>query len=150
MTNIYVGNLPYDVQEGEVVEYFKQWGPVERATLVFDRETGRPRGFGFVEMDDDTAATQAIAEAHGREFRGRPLTVNQARPRGSGRTSNRPASGFAPPHNNTDPGSSTNGTPHCGAYPETPSDPPLAAEGKSDAPEETPAQSKGYSNRIYS
>ena len=86
VTNIYVGNLPYSTQEDELIEHFSQWGKVERATLVFDRETGRPRGFGFVEMEDQAAARKAIEEAHGEAFQGRPLTVNEARPRGSGRT----------------------------------------------------------------
>ncbi|MEO1236799.1 MAG: RNA-binding protein [Planctomycetota bacterium] len=86
MTNIYVGNLPYATQETDLIEHFSQWGMVDKATLVFDRETGRPRGFGFVEMDDDTEAQKAIESAHGAEFNGRPLTVNEARPRGSGKT----------------------------------------------------------------
>ena len=86
MTNIYVGNLPYATTEDELIEHFSQWGEVERATLVFDRESGRPRGFGFVEMNDDEEAREAIESAHGEAFNGRPLTVNAARPRGSGRT----------------------------------------------------------------
>lgn len=83
MTNIYVGNLPYSAGEDDLVEHFSRWGQVERATLVFDRETGRPRGFGFVEMVEPDAALKAIEEAHGESFHGRPLTVNQARPRGN-------------------------------------------------------------------
>ena len=86
MINIYVGNLPYSTQEQDLIEHFAQWGRVDRATLVFDRETGRPRGFGFVEMEDPAQAQEAIEAAHGRVMNGRPLTVNQARPRGSGRT----------------------------------------------------------------
>jgi RNA recognition motif-containing protein len=85
MINIYVGNLPYATQEDDLIDHFSQWGPVERATLVFDRETGRPRGFGFVEMADDEAGRKAIEASHGEAFNGRPLTVNEARPRGSGR-----------------------------------------------------------------
>ena len=86
MINIYVGNLPYSTQEQDLIQHFAQWGRVDRATLVFDRETGRPRGFGFVEMEDPAEAQQAIEAAHGNVMNGRPLTVNQARPRGSGRT----------------------------------------------------------------
>ncbi|MEM9882585.1 MAG: RNA-binding protein [Planctomycetota bacterium] len=89
MINIYVGNLPYDTQEDQLIEHFTQWGQVERATLVFDRETGRPRGFGFVEMEDTDEAAKAIEEAHGQPFNGRPLTVNEARPRGSGQSTGR-------------------------------------------------------------
>lgn len=84
MTNIYVGNLLYATTEPELVEFFSQWGRVERATLVHDRETGRPRGFAFVEMPDAPDAAKAIAAAHGADLNGRPLTVNEARPRGSG------------------------------------------------------------------
>lgn len=84
MTNIYVGNLLYATTEPELVEFFSKWGKVERATLVYDRETGRPRGFAFVEMPDPTEAAKAVADAHGSELNGRPLTVNEARPRGSG------------------------------------------------------------------
>lgn len=90
MTNIYVGNLPYATHADQLIEHFGRWGTVERATLVFDRETGRPRGFGFVEMIDPDAAQKAIEESHGEPFHGRPLTVNQARPRGSGNTSQGP------------------------------------------------------------
>lgn len=88
MTNIYVGNLPYGIHEDQLIEHFGRWGAVERATLVFDRETGRPRGFGFVEMVDAEDAQTAIEKSHGEAFHGRPLTVNQARPRGSGMTTN--------------------------------------------------------------
>ncbi len=85
MTNVYVGNLPYDTVEDDLVDAFGRFGEVNRATLVFDRETGRPRGFGFVEMFEDDQAQEAIQTMHGATFNGRPLTVNEARPRGSGR-----------------------------------------------------------------
>jgi len=84
VTNIYVGNLLYATTESELVEFFSKWGKVERATLVYDRETGRPRGFAFIEMPDAAEAAKAVADAHGTELNGRPLTVNEARPRGSG------------------------------------------------------------------
>lgn len=85
MTNIYVGNLPYATEEQDLIDFFSQYGEVSRATIVFDRDTGRSRGFGFVEMEDPEMAKQAIEASHGAEFKGRPLTVNEARPRGSGR-----------------------------------------------------------------
>lgn len=84
MTNIYVGNLLYATTEDDLVEFFSQWGEVECATLIYDRETSRPRGFAFVEMPDAAQAAEAVANAHGAELNGRPLTVNEARPRGSG------------------------------------------------------------------
>lgn len=140
MTNIYVGNLPYSVQEDDLIEYFNQWGRADRATLVFDRETGRPRGFGFVEMEDPGAAAKAIAEAHGQEFHGRPLTVNEARPRGSGRsaTSNPHASSAAAPsdsHQNYGNSAST--------------DAPRSSPSPSSEPSSNPSAGGGYSNQIY-
>ncbi|WP_428388308.1 RNA recognition motif domain-containing protein [Mucisphaera sp.] len=87
--NIYVGNLPYDTTEQQLVDAFKIYGVVDRATLVFDRETGRPRGFGFVEMPNDSEGREAIEKMAGNDFHGRPLTVNEARPRAAGANTSR-------------------------------------------------------------
>ena len=87
VTSIYIGNLPYDATEDQVVELFKPHGEVNRATLVKDRETGRPRGFGFVEMPNNDEAQQAIEALSGKDYEGRPLTVNEARNRSSQRNS---------------------------------------------------------------
>ena len=84
MINIYVGNLPYKTGESDLADLFSRFGVVERATIVKDRETGRSRGFGFVEMPDHAAGTQAIEALLKEEFNGRPLTLNEARPRGGG------------------------------------------------------------------
>jgi cold-inducible RNA-binding protein len=78
---LYVGNLPYSVSESEVGELFEQCGPVLSVKLVMDRETGRPKGFGFVEMEDAPAAA-AIQKLNGTEIGGRALRVNEARERG--------------------------------------------------------------------
>jgi cold-inducible RNA-binding protein len=78
--NIYVGNLPFTTKNSDLEELFGPYGEVESAAVITDRETGRSRGFGFVEMADD-AATKAIQELDGSDFGGRSLTVNQARPR---------------------------------------------------------------------
>jgi len=78
--NIYVGNLPFTANEGEVNELFSQYGTVETVRLITDRDTGRPRGFGFVEMDEE-GADQAIQALDGKDFGGRNLRVNEARPR---------------------------------------------------------------------
>ncbi len=86
MINIYVGNLPYKTSEADLAELFSKYGKVERASIVMDRQTGRSRGFGFVEMVDHAAGTKAIEELAGNEWNGRPLTINEARPRGSGTT----------------------------------------------------------------
>lgn len=78
---LYVGNLPFSVTEQELEELFGQIGVVESASLVTDRDTGRSRGFAFVEMDSRESADAAIANLNGREIDGRALTVNEARPK---------------------------------------------------------------------
>ncbi|MEE2843378.1 MAG: RNA-binding protein [Planctomycetota bacterium] len=79
--NIYVGNLSYSVGNGDLESLFSQFGAVSRAQVIQHRDTGRSKGFGFVEMDDEDAAEKAIEELDGSEFEGRNLTVNEARPR---------------------------------------------------------------------
>ncbi len=79
--NIYVGNLSYDVSDEELGEAFSAFGTVTSARVIRDRYTDRSRGFGFVEMDNDTEAEAAIAELNGKPIKGRPVNVNQARPR---------------------------------------------------------------------
>ena len=76
---IYVGNLPFSASDDEVRELFSEFGTVEDVHLVTDRDTGRPRGFGFVEMSD--GADEAISKLHRTELGGRALEVNEARPR---------------------------------------------------------------------
>jgi RNA recognition motif-containing protein len=78
---IYVGNLPFKTIDQELRELFEQHGEVDSATVITDRETGRSRGFGFVEMVDEGQARQAIETLANHELEGRPLTVNEARPR---------------------------------------------------------------------
>jgi RNA recognition motif-containing protein len=78
---MFLGNLAFTVTEQDVRELFAPYGEVERITLMTDRETGHPRGFGFVEMADDTVAQAAIAALHGYELVGRAFNVNTARPR---------------------------------------------------------------------
>jgi len=79
-----VGNLSFDVTREELIEAFNEAGKVLDAKVPTDRETGRPRGFAFVEMDNDAEAKAAIEALNGKEVAGRSLTVNEARPRGSG------------------------------------------------------------------
>ena len=81
MTNIYVANLPYSSGDDELRSAFEAYGTVEKATVIKDRDTGRSRGFGFVEMPDKAEAEKAIEELNGSDMAGRPLTVNEARPR---------------------------------------------------------------------
>ena len=78
---IYLGNLPYSSTEDDIEEAFRPYGEVASVTIIRDRDTGRPKGFGFVEMPVDGDAQSAIAALNGREMGGRVLTVNEARPR---------------------------------------------------------------------
>jgi cold-inducible RNA-binding protein len=78
---LFVGNLPYETAEQDLQDLFGQVGPVESVSVMRDTETGRPRGFAFVEMGSDADAQRAISEIHERPFGGRSLTVNEARPR---------------------------------------------------------------------
>jgi len=80
---LYVGNLPFTATEDEVRDFFAQHGTVHSVALINDRETGRPRGFGFVEMDDE-AAMAAIQNLDGADMGGRPLRVNEAQERRGG------------------------------------------------------------------
>lgn len=82
--NIYVGNLSFDTTERELEAAFATYGAVTSARLATDRDTGRARGFGFVEMANQTEAQAAISGLNGSELQGRTLTVNEARPRESG------------------------------------------------------------------
>ena len=77
--NLYVGNLPFTTSEQDLSQLFGQYGTVTKAQVIMDRETGRSRGFGFVEMSSGT--DEAIAALNGAEYQGRRLTVNEAKPR---------------------------------------------------------------------
>ena len=88
MKKIYVGNFAFSMTEAELRSMFEPYGKVESATLVTDRDTGRSRGFGVVEMTEDAVAASAIGALNGRDSGGRPLTVNEARPK-----TDRPARG---------------------------------------------------------
>jgi len=83
--SIYVGNLSYEVTKEDLTTVFTEYGNVSRVSLPTDRETGRPRGFGFVEMDSEDAETKAIESLDGAEWMGRELRVNKARPRENNR-----------------------------------------------------------------
>ena len=79
--NIYVGNISYQASDDDLLEVYEAIGSVDSASIIFDRYSGRSKGFGFVEMPNDEEATRAIEELDGKELLGRPLKVNQARPR---------------------------------------------------------------------
>jgi RNA recognition motif-containing protein len=81
---LYVGNLSFSTTEQTLRAAFEEFGEVTSATLVMDRDTGRPRGFGFVEMSDNSQAQAAITGMNGKNLDGRDLTVNEARPREAG------------------------------------------------------------------
>lgn len=81
MKNIFVGNLSFGATEDAVRALFEQYGTVERVSIVTDRDTGRAKGFGFVEMTGDAEAERAINALNGQELEGRNLTINEARPK---------------------------------------------------------------------
>jgi len=78
---LYVGNLPYTATDSDLQRMFEEHGAVQSAQVVMDRDTGRSKGFGFVEMETGEAAQAAISALNGQDFAGRSLTVNEARPR---------------------------------------------------------------------
>jgi cold-inducible RNA-binding protein len=80
-TNLYVGNLTFGTTNGDLENMFAEFGSVERAQVITDRDTGRSRGFGFVEMASSEDAQKAIASLDGKSVDGRQLTVNVAKPR---------------------------------------------------------------------
>ncbi len=80
-SKLYVGNLSYDVANSDLEEMFTPYGAVRSAQVIMDRDTGRSKGFGFVEMTADHEANAAISALNGRDHNGRALTVNQAKPR---------------------------------------------------------------------
>ena len=86
--NIYVGNLPYSIDRDQLREIFAQFGEVRAARIVIDRESGKSKGYGFVDMDNDAEANEAIAKLNGTEIGGRKAVINEARPR-----EDRPAGG---------------------------------------------------------
>ena len=81
MKNIYVGNLSFDASEDQVRSLFEAYGAVDKVSIVTDRDTGQPRGFAFVEMPDDDAATKAMEALNGTSLGGRNLNINEARPK---------------------------------------------------------------------
>jgi RNA recognition motif-containing protein len=88
MKNIYVGNLSFDASEDQVRSLFETYGAVDKVSIITDRDTGQPRGFAFVEMPDDDAASKAMEALNGSNLGGRNLNINEARPK-----ADRPRSG---------------------------------------------------------
>jgi len=89
MRNIFVGNLTFGATEDAVRSMFEAYGPVDRVSIVTDRDTGRSKGFGFVEMPNDSEGDSAINALNGSELDGRNLTINEARPKSDGGGGNR-------------------------------------------------------------
>jgi RNA recognition motif-containing protein len=81
---LYVGNLTYEVTDSDLLKLFESYGTVESAQVIMDRDVGRSKGFGFVEMKTDQEAQAAIAALNGKDINGRSLTVNEAKPRTEG------------------------------------------------------------------
>lgn len=80
MQKLYIGNLPYSVDDSQLAEMFSEFGTVESAVVISDKQTGRSKGFGFVEFGDEEAAQKAMAEMNGKEVEGRALKVAEAKP----------------------------------------------------------------------
>ncbi|HME09119.1 MAG TPA: RNA-binding protein [Bryobacteraceae bacterium] len=103
MKNIFVGNLSFSTTEDALRSLFEAYGAVDRVSIVTDRETGQPRGFGFVEMSVDTEGNRAIDALNGTELNGRALNINEARPkeeRGGGGGGHRRSGGGGGRQNN--------------------------------------------------
>jgi len=83
--NIFIGSLPYSVKESDLISFFEEYGEVKSAKIITDRVTGRSKGYGFVEMNNDEDAKKAIAELNGAELEGRTLVVNEAHERSENR-----------------------------------------------------------------
>jgi RNA recognition motif-containing protein len=81
MKTIYVGNLPFTFGDSDLANLFQGFGEVKSAKIIMDRDTGRSKGFGFVDMDDDGAAMNAIEQTNGQEINGRAIRVNESQPR---------------------------------------------------------------------
>lgn len=79
--NLYIGNIPYSISESELTQLFANFGEVTSLNIVKDKVTNRSKGFGFVDMPDDAAASAAINELNGKEVNGRKIIVNEARPK---------------------------------------------------------------------
>ncbi|NTW52428.1 MAG: RNA-binding protein [Chlorobiaceae bacterium] len=79
--NIYIGNLPYNVSEEDLRDAFSQFGQVQSANIITDKFSGRSKGFGFVDMPNDGEAREAIEQMNDKDFKGRTIKVNEARPR---------------------------------------------------------------------
>ena len=84
MKKLYVGNLPWSTTEADLQGMFRDYGKVSSAAVITDRETGRSRGFGFVELEDDAEAARAISDLNGKDMEGRPLRVDEAQERQRG------------------------------------------------------------------
>ncbi|MCK9180852.1 MAG: RNA-binding protein [Bacteroides sp.] len=79
--NIFIAGLPYSVNDADLTDLFQEYGEISSAKVIMDRNTGKSKGFGFVEMDDDNDAKRAISELDGAEYDGRTIAVSEARPR---------------------------------------------------------------------
>ena len=84
MKNVFVGNMSFEATESGLRSIFEPFGEITRVQFITDRDTGRPRGFGFVEMSNDEEAAKAIAALNGTEMDGRALNVNEAKPKAAG------------------------------------------------------------------
>jgi cold-inducible RNA-binding protein len=143
---LFVGNLPYDVTEDELKTFFAPVGPLAHAFIPVDRETGKRRGFAFVEFEDRAVADEAVKKLNNQSLRGRSVSVNEARPRESGGArSSMGAGGFRPSmggggggHHSSAPRSSFNGSP-----------PPFEPRSRNFGPDAKPARNRRQPSRQF-
>ena len=109
MKSLFVGNMSFQTTESEIRELFAPFGQVTRVHMAMDRETGRARGFAFVEMPNDAEAAQAMTGLDGKEVGGRNLKVNEARPKGEGGGAPRGPRNFGGPSGGRGPGGGSGG-----------------------------------------
>jgi RNA recognition motif-containing protein len=131
---LFVGNLPYEITEEELREFFAPIGPLAQVFIPVDRETGKRRGFAFVEFDDRAQAEEAIRQLNSRQLKGRPVSVNEARPKDA-----------AGPR--TPPASPRGEFRHSSAVPFAPSDPGFAPPARRFGPDAKPARARKQSRR---
>ncbi len=139
---LFVGNLPYDVTEDELKTFFAPVGPLAHTFIPIDRETGKRRGFAFVEFEERSAADEAVRKLNNQNLRGRPVSVNEARPRESG--------GSRPPSSGPRPGQGGgfhSSSPRLGGFGGPP--PPFEPRSRNFGPDAKPARNRRQPNRQF-
>lgn len=144
---LFVGNLPYDVTEDELRAFFAPVGPLAHAFIPVDRETGKRRGFAFVEFEDRSQADEAVKKLNNQSLRGRPVSVNEARPRESGGGGPRPSFGGGGPRPSF--GGGGHGPSPRPSFAGGGSPPPFEPRARNFGPDARPARNRKPPNRQF-